>query len=225
MSLSPKWIPLVDLLVPVSCQCGCIICWALPYQPGKLVNICRNGSRQKRQTRPFLFSTWPKYFGKIAATGMIYIEGCRSVAKIIALVRRDDLQALELCQMTSVTSFEPLSTQLVLKVWRISKEKAFKIFWKLLNFHVGTSPSTKIFDKEYFKSYISYCHMSNSKATTQELCTNVIPFPYLLNFIWFCENMNNMIHWHWKQNRFQTSSRENLSLPLWKLVLSKSAMI
>ena len=92
------------------------------------MNICRNGSRQKRQTRPFLFSTWPKYFGEITATGMIYIEGCRSVAKIIALVRRDDLQALELWQMTSVTSFEPLSTQLAPKVWGISKEKAFKIF-------------------------------------------------------------------------------------------------
>ena len=186
------------------------------------MNICRNGSRQKRQTRPFLFSTWPKYFGEIAATGMIYIEGCRSVAKIIALVRRDDLQALELWQMTSVTSFEPLSTQLALKVWRISKEKAFKIFWQLLNFHVSTSPSTEMFDKKYFKRYISYCHMSNSKATTQELCTVIL---YLLNLIGFGKNMNNMIHWLWKQNRFQTSSREHLSLPLWKLVLLKFAMI
>ena len=117
-----------------------MICWSLfrvsapvsfaepCHTKRKLMNICRNGSRQKRQTRPFLFSTWPKYFGEIAATGMIYIEGCRSVAKIIALVRRDDLQALELCQMTSVTSFEPLSTQLAPKVWRISKEKAFEIF-------------------------------------------------------------------------------------------------
>ena len=171
------------------------------------MNICRNGSRQKRQTRPFLFSTWPKYFGEITATGMIYIEGCRSVAKIIALVRRDDLQALELWQMTSVTSFEPLSTQLAPKVWRISKEKAFEIFWQLLNFHVSTSPSTKIFDKKYFKRYISYCHISNSKATTQKLCTHAALFnviPYLLNVTGFCKNMNNMIHWHWKQNRFQT---------------------
>ena len=32
MSLSVKWIPLVDLLVPVSCQYACIICSALPYQ-------------------------------------------------------------------------------------------------------------------------------------------------------------------------------------------------
>ena len=174
------------------------------------------------------FSTWPKYFGEIAATGMIYIEGCRSVAKIIALVRRDDLQALELWQMTSVTSFEPLSTQLAPKVWGISKEKAFEIFWQLLNFHVSTSPSTEMFDKKYFKRYISYCHISNSRATTQKLCTNVVlsnVIPYLLNFIGFCKNMNDMIHWHWKQNRFQTSSRENLSLPLWKLVLSKFAMI
>ena len=90
------------------------------------MNICRNGSRQKRQTRPFLFSTWPKYFCEIAATGMIYIEGCRSVAKIIALVRRDDLQALELCQMTSVTSFEPLSTQLALKFGGSAKKKLSK---------------------------------------------------------------------------------------------------
>ena len=179
MSISAKWISLVDLLVPVSCQCACIICSALPYQPRKLMNICTNGSRQKRQTRPFLFSTWPKYFGEIAATGMIYIEGCRSVAKIIALVRRDDLQALELCQMTSVTSFEPLSAQLALKVWGISKEKAFKIFWQLLNFHVSTSPSTKIFDKKYFKRYISYFHILNCKATAQN-CVHMLSY-----LMWF----------------------------------------
>ena len=74
------------------------------------------------------------------------------------------------------------------QVWRISKEKAFKIFWQLLNFHVSTLPLTKIFDKKYFKRYISYFHILNCKATAQKLCTyavlsNVIP--YLLNLIGF----------------------------------------
>ena len=78
------------------------------------MNICRNGRRQK--VAPSLFFQLGKICRReIGATGMIYFEGCRSVAKIIALSRRDNLQVLQVCQMMSITSFEPLSPVVGLK--------------------------------------------------------------------------------------------------------------
>ena len=76
------------------------------------------------------FSSWAKYVGgEIGATGMIYFEGCRSVAKIIALSRRDNLQVLQVCQMMSITSFEPLSPVVGLKFGL--QRKIFSQFYRI----------------------------------------------------------------------------------------------
>ena len=51
-----------------------------------------------------------------------------SVAKIVALPRRDNLQVLQVCQMTSITSFEPLSPVVALKFGALHWRKLFIFF-------------------------------------------------------------------------------------------------
>ena len=92
------------------------------------MNICRNGRHQK--VAPSLFFQLGKIcVGEIGATDMIYFEGCRSVAKIIALSRRDNLQVLQVCQMMSITSFEPLSPVVGLKFGL--QRKIFSQFYRI----------------------------------------------------------------------------------------------
>ena len=73
----------------------------------------------------------------------------RSVAKIIAFARRDNLQVLQVCQMTSITSFEPLSPVVAPKFAAAHKRKHFLLFCK----HSFTSELFMRNKKlEYFKT-------------------------------------------------------------------------
>ena len=118
----------VDLLTCVSCHSLCIICTQPPPYQKQIDEHLQKWSPPK--SGPSLFFQFGKIcVGEIGATGMIYFEGCRSVAKIIALSCRDNLQVLQVCQMMSITSFEPLSPVVGLKFGL--QRKIFSQFYRI----------------------------------------------------------------------------------------------
>ena len=78
---------------------------------------------QKSVPRPFLFFHLAKICQQNCCNRYDLFP---SLAKMIALPRRDNLQVLQVCQMVSITSFEPLSPVVALKFWR-SQKKTFSI--------------------------------------------------------------------------------------------------
>ena len=78
---------------------------------------------QKSVPRPFLFFHLAKICQQNCCNRYDLFP---SLAKMIALPRRDNLQVLQVCQMASITSFEPLSPVVALKFWR-SQKKTFSI--------------------------------------------------------------------------------------------------
>ena len=81
---------------------------------------------QKRPPRPFLFFL---HLAKICQQNWCSGHDLfRSLAKMIALTRRDNLQVLQVCQMRSITSFEPLSPPVVALKFGQSQKKIFQVF-------------------------------------------------------------------------------------------------
>ena len=119
----------VDLLTCVSCPSLCIICTQPPPYQKQIDEHLQKWSPPK--SGPILVFPVRQNMCRreIGATGMIYFEGCRSVAKIIALSRRDNLQVLQVCQMMSITSFEPLSPVVGLKFGL--QRKIFSQFYRI----------------------------------------------------------------------------------------------
>ena len=84
---------------------------------------------QKRPPRPFLFFL---HLAKICQQNCCNGHDLfRSLAKMIALTRRDNLQVLQVCQMRSITSFEPLSPPVVALKFGRSQKKTFSSFFLL----------------------------------------------------------------------------------------------